>query len=174
MAKYPFSTPKGSCQKIPVFLMMQTIHVSWFTHHPLYPLVNSHIAIENDHRNSGFSHCFNGGSFHSYVAVYQRVTTINIYQPLSIIHYTTHHPLYHVIKAWLIHWLNPHVLMLKHQPCSADRQTGPPDIHQGRPQEVPVASVEQNGVTENDNFRRCYGWDFYRFLQVSIDFYRFL
>ena len=31
------------------------------------------IAIENDHRNSGFSQRQNGGSFHSYVSHYQRV-----------------------------------------------------------------------------------------------------
>ena len=31
------------------------------------------IAIENDHRNSGFSLIKNGGSFHSYFDVYQRV-----------------------------------------------------------------------------------------------------
>ena len=35
------------------------------------------IAIENDHRNSGFTQLENGGSFHSYgtvyVTVYQRV-----------------------------------------------------------------------------------------------------
>ena len=36
------------------------------------------IAIENDHRNSGFSHKKNGGSFHSYVNVYQRVCKISI------------------------------------------------------------------------------------------------
>ena len=43
-----------------------------------YPLVNKHsnIAIENGHRNSGFTH-ENGGSFHSYVAVYQRVVGIS-------------------------------------------------------------------------------------------------
>ena len=31
------------------------------------------IAIENGHRNSGFTQLQNGGSFHSYVNVYQRV-----------------------------------------------------------------------------------------------------
>jgi hypothetical protein len=31
------------------------------------PLVMTNIAIENDHRNSGFSLIKNGGSFHSYV-----------------------------------------------------------------------------------------------------------
>ena len=29
------------------------------------PLVNVYIAIENDHRNSGFSQLENGGSFHN-------------------------------------------------------------------------------------------------------------
>ena len=29
----------------------------------IYPLVNVDIAIENGQRNSGFTHCFNGGSF---------------------------------------------------------------------------------------------------------------
>ena len=38
-----------------------------------YPLVNSHIAIEHGHRNSEFSH-EKWWSFHSYVAVYQRVS----------------------------------------------------------------------------------------------------
>ena len=38
-----------------------------------YPLVMTNIAIENDHRNCGFSLIKNGGSFHSYVTVYQRV-----------------------------------------------------------------------------------------------------
>ena len=33
-------------------------------------------AIENDHRNGGFTQLENGGSFHSYVAVYQRVTSV--------------------------------------------------------------------------------------------------
>ena len=40
-----------------------------------YPLVNSHIAIENGHRNSWFTHK-NGWIFHSYVNVYQRVINI--------------------------------------------------------------------------------------------------
>ena len=42
------------------------------------PLVNVYIAIEHDHRNSGFSQLENGGSFHSYVNVYQRVMAIHI------------------------------------------------------------------------------------------------
>ena len=36
-------------------------------------LVICYIAIENDHRNRGFSQLQHGGSFHSYVTVYQRV-----------------------------------------------------------------------------------------------------
>ena len=36
-----------------------------------YPLVICYIAIENCHRNSGFTQLENGGSFHSYVNVYQ-------------------------------------------------------------------------------------------------------
>ena len=36
--------------------------------------------IENGHRNSGFSQLENGGSFHCYVNVYQRV--LGIYQTL--------------------------------------------------------------------------------------------
>ena len=38
-----------------------------------YPLVMTNIAIENGHRNSGFSLIKNGGSFHSYITNYQRV-----------------------------------------------------------------------------------------------------
>ena len=32
-----------------------------------YPLVICYIAIENGHRNSGFSQLENGGSFHSFL-----------------------------------------------------------------------------------------------------------
>ena len=39
----------------------------------IYPLVNIQKAIENGHRNSGFTQLENGGSFHGYVNVYQRV-----------------------------------------------------------------------------------------------------
>ena len=39
----------------------------------MYPLVMTNIAIEHDHRNSGFFPIEHGGSFHSYVNVYQRV-----------------------------------------------------------------------------------------------------
>ena len=35
--------------------------------HTKYPLVNIQKAVENGHRNSGFSQLQNGGSFHSYV-----------------------------------------------------------------------------------------------------------
>ena len=38
-----------------------------------YPLVMTNIAIENGHGNSWFTQLQNGGSFHSYVNVYQRV-----------------------------------------------------------------------------------------------------
>ena len=41
-----------------------------------YPLVIVQKAIENDHRNSGYFPIEHGGSFHSYVNVYQRVTAI--------------------------------------------------------------------------------------------------
>ena len=41
--------------------------------HDLPGLVNIQKAIENDHRNSGFTHWQHGGSFKSYVNVYQRV-----------------------------------------------------------------------------------------------------
>ena len=41
------------------------------------PSGNVKIAIENGHRNSGFSQLQNGGSFHSYVSHYQRVTNKN-------------------------------------------------------------------------------------------------
>ena len=39
-----------------------------------YPLVICYIAIENGHRNSGFSHEQHGGSFHSKMLVHQRVS----------------------------------------------------------------------------------------------------
>ena len=35
-------------------------------------LVNKQFAIEHGYRHSGFTHEQNGGSFHSYVNVYQR------------------------------------------------------------------------------------------------------
>ena len=37
--------------------------------------------MENDHRNSGFSQLENGGSFHSYVNVYQRVIADLLQKP---------------------------------------------------------------------------------------------
>ena len=39
----------------------------------IYTLVICYIAIENGHRNSGFTQLENGWIFHSYVTVYQRV-----------------------------------------------------------------------------------------------------
>jgi hypothetical protein len=39
----------------------------------IYPLVNIQKAMENGHRNSGFTQLENGGSFHSNMLVYQRV-----------------------------------------------------------------------------------------------------
>ena len=33
----------------------------------------TNIAIENGHRNSGFTQLENGGSFHSYVIFFQRI-----------------------------------------------------------------------------------------------------
>ena len=50
------------------------------------PLVNVYIAIENDQRNSGFSQLEFGGSFHSYVNVYQRVMAIHIFFYLIRLH----------------------------------------------------------------------------------------
>ena len=45
----------------------------------IYPLVMSNIAIENGHRNSGFSQLENGWIFHCYVNVYQRVISTSIH-----------------------------------------------------------------------------------------------
>ena len=55
-----------------IFTMRQYCEVG-SCYGPNYPLVMSNIAIENGHRNSGFTQLQNGGSFHSYVNVYQRV-----------------------------------------------------------------------------------------------------
>ena len=71
----------------------QTIHV---------PSGYVKIAIENGHRNSGFSHEKNSGSFHSYVSHYQRVTKS---QYMDIYHI----PHYHIYHIGIIQYIQPYI-----------------------------------------------------------------
>ena len=70
MARFREKIPSPQIPPVSSNLAGESTIDSWCSH---YPLVNIQKAIENGHRNSGLSLIKNGGSFHSYVNVYQRV-----------------------------------------------------------------------------------------------------
>ena len=60
-------------------IMINHVKSCWMLNHVrMYPLVICYIAIENDHRNSGFTQLEHGGSFHRFLYVYQNVCNITI------------------------------------------------------------------------------------------------
>ena len=66
-------TPNGS-RSILSFQLFWWLHQCWIIWIPIYPLVNIQKAVENGHRNSGFSHekWWFPNIFHSYGTIYQR------------------------------------------------------------------------------------------------------